>query len=172
LWRQRSQCGQSGGRAGDPSTTALSRGPVGTRVQIGQERAQVGVIDEINTTTTDAYGETGTETLTERLQEAVKPLVNSKHAMEGLPRRLEIKKAATSDNRSTAIEAESKQGLNLKRCDSIRANMGTQHACDGQQRYEHLRPIPLINTVPEPEAALRVAPNTRSRATAVLATFT
>lgn len=56
------------------------------------------VIDEIKTTTTDAYGDTSTETLTQRLQGAVKPVVDAKHAMEGLPRRLEIKKGATPDN--------------------------------------------------------------------------
>lgn len=56
------------------------------------------VIDEIKTTTTDAYGETSTETLTERLQKAVKPLDDAKHAMESLPRQLEIRKGALPDN--------------------------------------------------------------------------
>jgi hypothetical protein len=62
---------------------------------IGQENRWV--IDEIKTTTTDAYGDTSTETLTERLQRAVKPLDDAKHAMESLPQQLEIKKGVKRD---------------------------------------------------------------------------
>jgi hypothetical protein len=56
------------------------------------------VIDEIKTTTKDAYGETNTETLTKRLQQSVKTLDDAKHAMESLPQKLEIKKAAKPNN--------------------------------------------------------------------------
>jgi hypothetical protein len=56
------------------------------------------VIDEITTTSTDAYGKTSTETLTERLQEAVKPLDDAKHGIESLPQRLKIRKGAKPDH--------------------------------------------------------------------------
>jgi hypothetical protein len=56
------------------------------------------VIDEIRTTTTDAYGETGTATLTERLRKAVKPLHAAEHAIEKLPQTLEVKKGVKVEN--------------------------------------------------------------------------
>jgi hypothetical protein len=56
------------------------------------------VINEIKTKTTDAYGDTTTETLTERLQEAVKCLDDAKHAIERLPERVEIKRGVKTDD--------------------------------------------------------------------------
>jgi hypothetical protein len=50
------------------------------------------VIDEIKTTTTDAYGETSTETLSQRLQRATEPLHAAERAIEAFPQRLEVKK--------------------------------------------------------------------------------
>jgi hypothetical protein len=50
------------------------------------------VIDEIKTTTTDAYGSTSVETLSERLGNAVKPLRAAESDIEKLPKTLEIKK--------------------------------------------------------------------------------
>jgi len=50
------------------------------------------VIDEIKTTTTDAYGDITTETLTERLHEALKRFDNAKRAIERLPTSIEIRK--------------------------------------------------------------------------------
>jgi hypothetical protein len=56
------------------------------------------VIDEIKTTTTDAYGEISTETLTQRLQRAIEPLHAAEHAMEKLPQTLEVKKGVKPEN--------------------------------------------------------------------------
>lgn len=50
------------------------------------------VIDEITTTNTDAYGDTSTETLTQRLQAAVAHLRAAQRAIERLPQTLEVKK--------------------------------------------------------------------------------
>src|SRR5207244_13477313 len=56
------------------------------------------VIDQIKTTTTDAYGDITTETLTGRLQEASKPLQSAKHAIESLPQTLEVRKGVKARN--------------------------------------------------------------------------
>jgi|GEM_PF-3711441 len=56
------------------------------------------VIDEIQTTTTDAYGETTTETLTQRLRNAVKPLLAAEREIKKLPQALEIKKGSKAKN--------------------------------------------------------------------------
>jgi hypothetical protein len=54
------------------------------------------VIDEIATTTIDAYGES-TETLTQRLQNAIKSLRATERAIEKLPKTLEVKKAVKAE---------------------------------------------------------------------------
>jgi len=56
------------------------------------------VIDEITTTTTNAYGETSTEVLSQRLRNAIKPLRAAEHAIEALPQKLEVKKGVKADN--------------------------------------------------------------------------
>jgi hypothetical protein len=56
------------------------------------------VIDEITTTTTDPYGETSTETLSQRLQNAIKPLRAAEGAIERLPQTLEVKKGVKAEN--------------------------------------------------------------------------
>jgi hypothetical protein len=56
------------------------------------------VIDEVKTTTTDAYGETTTETLSERLRDAVKSLRAAQRAIEKLPQALEIRKGVKARN--------------------------------------------------------------------------
>lgn len=56
------------------------------------------VIDEIKTTTTDARGDTTTETLSHRLREAVKRFDIAKHDIERLPERLEIRKGIKTDS--------------------------------------------------------------------------
>jgi hypothetical protein len=69
----------------------LGRGHRTSIVTLIRERNRW-VIDEIRTTTTDAYGETSNETLTERLKKAVKPLNGAKRDIEGLPQTLEIRR--------------------------------------------------------------------------------
>ena len=56
------------------------------------------VIDEIKTTTTDAYGKTSTETLTRRLRNAVKSFVATKQAMQKMPQTLEVKKGVKAND--------------------------------------------------------------------------
>jgi hypothetical protein len=56
------------------------------------------VIDEIKTTTTDAYGETSAETLTQRLQNAVKPLHAAERAISKLPQTPEVRKGVKANN--------------------------------------------------------------------------
>ena len=56
------------------------------------------VIDEIKTTTTDAYGKASAETLTQRLRNAVNSFVATKHAIEKMPQTLEIKKGAKAND--------------------------------------------------------------------------
>lgn len=56
------------------------------------------VIDEIKTTTTDAYGKTSTETLTRRLRNAVNSFVATKQAMQKMPQTLEVKKGVKAND--------------------------------------------------------------------------
>jgi len=56
------------------------------------------VIDEIKTTTTNAYGETSAEKLTERLQNAIKPLRAAERDIKKLPQKLEVRKGVKADN--------------------------------------------------------------------------
>ena len=56
------------------------------------------VIDEIKTTTTDANKETTTETLSQRLQNAIKPLHAAQHSIERLPQTLEIRKGVKAEH--------------------------------------------------------------------------
>ena len=56
------------------------------------------VIDEITTTTTDSYGETSVETLSQRLQDAIKSLRAAERAIERLPQTLEVKKGVKVKN--------------------------------------------------------------------------
>jgi hypothetical protein len=56
------------------------------------------VIDEITTTTTDARGDTTTETLSHRLREAVKRFHIAKEEIERLPERVEIRKGIKTDD--------------------------------------------------------------------------
>jgi hypothetical protein len=56
------------------------------------------VIDEIRTTTTDAYGETRAETLSQRLQNAVKPLRAAERDIKKLPQTLEVRKGVKSND--------------------------------------------------------------------------
>jgi len=56
------------------------------------------VIDQIKTTTTDAYGDTTTETLTGRLQGAIKPLQSAKRALESHPQTFEVRKGVKAKN--------------------------------------------------------------------------
>jgi hypothetical protein len=56
------------------------------------------VIDEITTTTTNAYGETSTEMLSQRLRNAIKRLRAAEHAIKELPQRLEVKKGVKAEN--------------------------------------------------------------------------
>jgi hypothetical protein len=50
------------------------------------------VIDEIETATTNAFGETTRETLTQRLRNAVEPLLTAESEIEELPQTLEVRK--------------------------------------------------------------------------------
>lgn len=56
------------------------------------------VIDEIRTRTTDARGEIRAETLSQRLQNAVRPLRDAERAIENLPQKLEVTKGVKADN--------------------------------------------------------------------------
>jgi hypothetical protein len=56
------------------------------------------VIDEIATTNTDAYGDTRADTLSQRLQDAIKPLHAAERAIEKLPQTLEVKKGVKAEN--------------------------------------------------------------------------
>jgi hypothetical protein len=56
------------------------------------------VIDEIATSTTDAYGDTRVETLTQRLQDAIEPLRAAESAIAKLPQTLEIRKGVRAKN--------------------------------------------------------------------------
>jgi hypothetical protein len=56
------------------------------------------VVDEIKTTTTDAYGKTSTETLTRRLRNAVNSFVATKQAMQKMPQTLEVKKGVKAND--------------------------------------------------------------------------
>jgi hypothetical protein len=69
----------------------LGRGHRVSTVTLIRERDRW-VIDEVKTTTTNAYGETTTETLTERLRNVLQPLRTAQHAIEKLPQTLEVRK--------------------------------------------------------------------------------
>jgi hypothetical protein len=56
------------------------------------------VIDEIKTTTTDAYGETSTETLSQRLRKAIKPLRAAERDIQKTPQTLEVRKPVKMEN--------------------------------------------------------------------------
>jgi len=56
------------------------------------------VIDEITTTTTDAYGDTSVETLSQRLRNAIKPARAAESAIEKLPPTLEVRKGVKAEN--------------------------------------------------------------------------
>jgi hypothetical protein len=75
----------------------LGRGHRTSIVTLIRERNRW-VIAEIKTTTTDAFGDTSSETLTERLQKAVKPLYDAERAIDKLPQRLEVRKGVKVEN--------------------------------------------------------------------------
>jgi hypothetical protein len=56
------------------------------------------VIDEIKTTTIDAYGKTSTETLTQRLRNAINSVLAIKRAIQKMPQTLEVKKGVKAND--------------------------------------------------------------------------
>jgi len=75
----------------------LGRGRRTSRVTLILENNRW-VIDEITTTTTDSYGETTIETLSQRLQDAIRPLRTAERAIERLPQTLEVRKGVKVRN--------------------------------------------------------------------------